>query len=100
VNVRVLTLLAFAVLCFYAGVAVEAARTPRAVEIPTAIAPVTTTIGVDRSVPTSLVTVSTAHSNIDRVEAFTALAALIAASFLLARLAMFAVRQVRTRRAS
>ena len=95
-----LTALAVALLAFYAGVALEARPTGLQLEIPDTLPPISTVSrgGGVHSVWVAETTVATAQSHTDRLETFATAGALVAAALLLARLAVLAVRQVRTRR--
>jgi hypothetical protein len=98
VRLQVITVLAVAVVAFYLGVAVDADKTPTTIEIPDSLPPITT-IDEGPRIRDSWVAVATVQSRTDRLQTFAAIAALVAAAFLLARLA-FAVRQrIRLRRA-
>jgi hypothetical protein len=96
-----LTALAVALLAFYAGVALEAGRTTLQIEVPDTMPPITT-IGRAGGAHGAWVTetVATAQSHTDRLETFATVGGLVGAVFLLARLAVMVVRQIRVRRAA
>ena len=93
-----MTALAVAVVAFYAGVAVDAARAPATIEIPDSMPPLTTI--PEGSLRTSWVTVAAVQSHPDRLQTVATIGAVVAAAFLLTRLAVAGVRQVRARRAA
>ena len=99
VRLRIITVLAVAVVAFYVGVAFDASKTPTTIEIPDSIPPITT---IDEApwLRDSSVAVVTVHSHTDRLETFAAIAALVAAAFLFARLAFVVGKRVRARRAA
>ena len=98
-RLRIITVLAVAVVAFYVGVAFDASKTPTTIEIPDSIPPITT---IDEApwLRDSSVAVVTVHSHTDRLETFAAIAALVAAAFLFARLAFVVGKRVRARRAA
>jgi hypothetical protein len=98
VRLRIVTAFAIAVVAFYVGVAVDAARAPATIEIPDTLS--RTTIGEGGSVRIGDVTVATVQSQPDRLQTVATIGAVVAAAFLLARLAVVVVRQVRARRAA
>ena len=98
-RLRIITLLAVAVVAFYVGVAVDAGKTPTTIEIPDSLPPITTIDGAPRLSET-WVTVVAVQSHTDRLQTFAAVAALVAAAFLLARLAFVVGARIRLRRAA
>jgi hypothetical protein len=99
VRLQIITVAAVAVVAFYAGVAVDAGKTPTTIEIPDSIPPITTIDGAPR-ISESWVAVATVRSHTDRLQTFAAIAALVAGAFLLARLAFVVRKRIRLRRAA
>ena len=97
VALRILTTLSVAAIAFWAGVWVDAARTTE-IEIPSSLPPITTTAG-SGSVQTTWMTATSVERQPDRVATAATIAALVAAAFLLARLAIAVVRRRRARAA-
>jgi hypothetical protein len=101
--VTALTAIALALLAFYAGVALEAGRTTQAtLQIPDTLPPFTTIArgGGTHSVWVTDTAVATAQSRTDWLQTFATAGGLVGAAFLLARLAIVIVRQLRLRRAA
>ena len=95
-----LTALAVALLAFYAGVALETGRTT--LQIPDTLSPITT-IGRGGGTHSAWLTqtvVATAQSRTDWLQTLATAGALVGAAFLLARLAIVVVGQLRVRRAA
>jgi hypothetical protein len=99
VRLQIITVLAVAVVAFYVGVAVDAGRAPPTIEIPDSLPPITTIDDAPR-LRESAVTVATVQSHTGRLHTFAAIAALVAAAFLLARLAFVVRKRLRLRRAA
>jgi hypothetical protein len=99
--VTALTAIALALLAFYAGVALEAGRTTRStLQFPDTLPPITTIGrgGGAHSVWVTDTVVATAQSRTDWLHTLATAGALVGAAFLLARLAIVVVRQIRVRR--
>ena len=96
-KLRVLTIVAFALIAFYAGIVVDAARTAddsllTPERLPSAPLPVTFG-GVGSNDATYTVTITSSHS--DPVLTAAAIGAIVSMLFLLARLAVIVARRVR-----
>ena len=96
-KLRFLTVVAFAVIAFYAGIVVDAARTADdpvlSPELLRSAQPVMPVGGVRATDATYTITVTTSHS--DPVLTAAAIGAIVAALFLLARLAVIVARRAR-----
>jgi hypothetical protein len=95
VRLRIITALAVGVVAFYLGIEVAPGRAPATIEIPDSLSSVT--IAAEPHIRETSVTVVAVQSHTDRLETFAAIAALVAAAFLLARLGFVVAKRVRLR---